>query len=406
MGSRWISKEKIEQRVYIYLCCFAFANVLTIPVSNVFMGLMAAGLVHRLVRYHDDWREIWQRQRTLAYFVGFILLAILLSLPKAHDPALGIRFFFNDYIYRLILPMAVLVCVHETDKIINIAICFFAAMFVNELCTIYQGIKTYPQIDRDAGFAGIMPWACLLTMFIPICFLGIRYCKKTAYKWSCMLIGASSVIALILNSTRGAWLAVMLVLPIIMILSLRSVRKFLGCFLLASIIVGAAYQNMPTFQARVQSIMNPAEQSNVERRLLWESSVNMFLDHPLTGVGFAQFQENYQNHYVLPQAKERKLPHAHNNFFQFLAEGGILGFCSLCMFCGYLLYVSLRGWIKYRQPVYLVLLAVVLGFFLHGMTEYTLRLARCSKAFWLCLGLCFQWINLLAKGRECDDGDL
>jgi len=113
MWQKLINKDVIEKRVYIYLCLFAFANVLTVAGANIFMGLTTAGVLHRVIRYHDDLREVFQKQYLFWKIVGFLLLAILLSLPGALNPLQGIKLFFNDYLYRLMLPLAVLICVQE-----------------------------------------------------------------------------------------------------------------------------------------------------------------------------------------------------------------------------------------------------------------------------------------------------
>ncbi|SFB05826.1 O-antigen ligase [Selenomonas ruminantium] len=398
MWEKMISKDVIEQRVYIYLCLFAFANVLTVAGANVFMGLATAGVLHRVIRYHDDLLDIFQKQQLFWKIVGFLLLAILLSLPGALSPLQGIKFFFNDYIYRLILPLAVLICVHERKKILHIAFCFLMAMFVNDLYVIVQGWMVYPRMNRDS-LAGIMPWACLLAMYIPVGIIGLVRSEKAVSKCGWGLFVLASCMASILNETRGAWLAILVTLPIVVFMSLKDKRKFFACIAVAGIFFSVVYQVMPTFQQRMQSIMNPQERSNIERRLAWQSATNMLIEHPLTGVGFAQFQQNYKEHYVLPEAKITNLLHAHNNFFQFLAECGVLGFCAITALCGYLFCFATRGWYKSRRIVYLLLLAVIMGFFLHGLTEYTLRLAVCSKAFWLSIGLCFQWVNLTSNSR-------
>ncbi len=397
--SKMMSKEAIEQRVYIYLCLFAFTNVLTVAGSNIFMGLTAAGLLHRVIRYHDDLRDVFFKQQLFWKIVGFLLLAILISLPGALKPLVGIKFFFNDYVYRLVLPFAALICVHERKRLLHIGICFLVGMFFNDVYAIVQSAKVYPQMNRDS-LAGIMPWACLLAMYIPVGFVGLLRNEDRMLKWGSGLFVLASCMASILNATRGSWLAILVTVPIVVFLSLKDKRKIFACIAVAGIVLGGAYQSMPVFQQRVQSIMNPQERSNIERRLLWQSSMNMFIEHPIAGVGFAQFQQNYQEHYILPEAMEPKLPHAHNNFFQFLAEGGVLGFCAIVALCGYLLCFAVRGWYKYRQTVYLMLLAMLMGFFLHGLTEYTLRLAVCSKAFWLSVGLCFQWVNLASISNK------
>lgn len=67
------------------------------------------------------------------------------------------------------------------------------------------------------------------------------------------------------------------------------------------------------------------------RPMVWKNTFEMFKDHELLGVGYANFQ------YVLPayDPQEPLKPHAHNQFLQVLAELGIVGlllFVALCVF--------------------------------------------------------------------------
>jgi O-antigen ligase len=65
-----------------------------------------------------------------------------------------------------------------------------------------------------------------------------------------------------------------------------------------------------------------------ERVLLWTAAWQMFLDHPVTGVGLLHFNDAYMAHYLSPLAKEPNLPHPHNLFLDFLAETGLVGFSA------------------------------------------------------------------------------
>ena len=131
--------------------------------------------------------------------------------------------------------------------------------------------------------------------------------------------------ALIFNSTRGAWLAVVLVTLIYYILKCNKLAVF---SLIVLIAVGASLSCYQPFVKRLASITDTHYQSNTERILIWHSAFNMFKDHPITGVGLGQYKDNYQHKYISPKAKEPQLSHAHNNFMQMLAENGIIGFAG------------------------------------------------------------------------------
>ena len=62
-----------------------------------------------------------------------------------------------------------------------------------------------------------------------------------------------------------------------------------------------------------------------ERILLWSSTLKMFLDHPVLGVGFSNWEEMYRPFYISPLAKEPDLPHCHNLYLHLLSTTGIVG---------------------------------------------------------------------------------
>ncbi len=74
--------------------------------------------------------------------------------------------------------------------------------------------------------------------------------------------------------------------------------------------------------------LNPANPSgpDVSRVDLWYSAVEMFEDHPILGVGPHQFASNrlWYGHWYASYSNV-PLAHAHNLYFDWLAEGGIIG---------------------------------------------------------------------------------
>ena len=120
----------------------------------------------------------------------------------------------------------------------------------------------------------------------------------------------------------------------------------------------------------------------------------MFEDHPLVGVGFAQFRNAYQGQYILPEAKEPHLGHAHNNVMHMLAECGIIGLLALVFFWYAYLSYGFRTWIAAHHIAALLIPAILLGLILQGMTEYNMGNSAVMKLYWTLMGLCLQWLRL------------
>ncbi|WP_170007097.1 O-antigen ligase family protein [Veillonella denticariosi] len=85
-----------------------------------------------------------------------------------------------------------------------------------------------------------------------------------------------------------------------------------------------------------------------ERLLMWQSSYNMWKDYPFLGVGFDQWQKQYEETYCFEEAKERNIPMPHNNTVYFFSTTGLIGGIAYIIFSiGILLYFVKQ---MYKNP--------------------------------------------------------
>ena len=127
---------------------------------------------------------------------------------------------------------------------------------------------------------------------------------------------------LVLSFSRGAWLAVLVSLLVIIIVagSRRGLLFFGGAAVLGLLA-------LPFIKLeRVTSLFSFVTGSNATRLNVWQSSLQMIHDHPLTGIGLDQFLYKYSVEYVKPQAwLERFISHPHNLIFDYWLRLGIIG---------------------------------------------------------------------------------
>ena len=57
---------------------------------------------------------------------------------------------------------------------------------------------------------------------------------------------------------------------------------------------------------------------------MWQSSLNMFIEHPLFGVGVGNWHEQYTTNYQ-PPIKTGDFYHPHNVPLDMLSESGVVG---------------------------------------------------------------------------------
>ena len=390
--------ERIHTWAFYLLGGFALFSNVSIAVGNIFLGMLTALVLFRLWRRHDDWQDALPDGRVgmaLLILMGVLVLCSLFSNDVSHS----LRVFGDYYGYRMIAFYAVLLMIREKRQLARIGICVAASFVVNDLAIIAQGI-VYGNMRAD-GFSFSMTSGGFLSMLLPALAvllmsgqLDARYRIPAA---ATLLVGCA---ALLFNGTRGAWVAVPIDVLVCASLLVRDKKRLLASVLAAVVVFGTVFALSPALSSRFASIGDTKMQSNSERFLLWTSAAHMFTDHPVLGIGYAGFEAAYHEQYILPEAKEGPLPHAHNNLIQMLAECGIFGALALIFFWGSFVAHGLRLWLRRRNPMGLVLLAVMMGFVLHGMTEYNMGHTNVVKFFGLLLGLCLAWIRADDE-KEC-----
>lgn len=162
-------------------------------------------------------------------------------------------------------------------------------------------------------------------------------------------------------------------------------RKNIACALiLAAAVSGVAFLGLSTFQRSYDN----------ERMLLIQSSYAMWKDNPVYGVGFSNWKEQYQSHYISPMAKEPNLPMPHNNVAFFFSTTGIIGGIGYIVFTIDLLLLLIKKIVKYPQNVYYqAALWSFIAISVHGFVDSGITNKFNMQILFLCLGIAFASEN-------------
>ena len=109
----------------------------------------------------------------------------------------------------------------------------------------------------------------------------------------------------------------------------------------------------------------------------------MWEEHKLFGVGMGNWQKEYQQHYILPQAKEPNLPFPHNNIASFFSMSGTVGGIGYLIFSlGSMVFLIKK--IHERPDSYYAyaMLWVCVAIFSHGMVDNTLYNKDITRMFY------------------------
>lgn len=375
----------MNKSIMYLMMLFAFCSFISIVLGNLFLGIVVMLFLVYVYKNKDCVYMILAKNKGYLNAIGIFIIAMFFSACFSGDIVFGLQRWLDMWIWRIMPFIIMIISMNEYRKAFNVLQSACIGLLVGIIYIIYQGLSGDM---RAAGFFGhAMTFAGWLCIFMPIFFIAaFDRMFSGKYKVIFIILFALSGIALIFNSTRGAWLAIAIVIGLLSIYYMTKSKKNLVIGVILISFCACILVNNDNFVRRVSTITNNKYQSNAERLLMWKSAWNMFKDYPILGVGLGQYKDNYQKKYILPQAKERKQQHAHSNFMQMLAENGIIGFLSFIVMFGYIIIMNLRKYICTKNIYNLMIVSGTLGLLLHGFTEFNFGNSAVVKAYWLILG--------------------
>jgi O-antigen ligase len=147
---------------------------------------------------------------------------------------------------------------------------------------------------------------------------------------------ALSTAAIVLTFTRGAWIGWASGVAVLVIRTRAKWAFYLGILAIAAVTLSP----MPLF-ARLISIADLRQASNLDRLRMIQGGVEMIRDFPLFGVGIANVKEVYPL-YRAGDAPRFRVPHLHNNVVQIWAERGLFALLAYLWLWGGFILASLR----------------------------------------------------------------
>ena len=343
---------------------------------------MAAGQVFYVIAILLSIFYIWKHRHDLyvpsygkKYSKTFALMLLLL-LPSAvltNNIAVGLPEFINVWLWRIPVFFVIALCIRDKKTLFTMLAVFFMDFGIDNLVAFYQHVSG--MTDRGWGFgSSVLTIAGLMVMLGPIfCVILLdsafpNYVKASAL-WALGCVG----FGMYGNQSRGSWLFSMIMVPIVSLPYI--LKRFIYVVVVLAALGGVVwgFSTQPQYVARFESITNTTtDGSNLGRFDVWTSSINMFKDHPVTGVGIGQWRTIYEASYRLP-TENQHLYHAHNNFIQLLGEVGLLGLLGVLIFYGSIVVDNFVVWFKKRDPYSLcAMIAVICYVFVFGQVEYTL----------------------------------
>ena len=342
------------------------------------------------------WRNSWKLEISDAAWkyikVAYIFFfATLISIVDVDNKLYVLQNFFSTWVWRFMVFILIVAFVKKQEYLLKILASFLIIYSLDCFTACYQFFVLH--WERGRGFHGdYLDLTAIICMVLALS--AIMVLDRHFELW----IRRIAIISLIASLAglfgcfgRGAFLVSALVAPFYLVPYLRRSKKIAAIVLSALVLLGGMILTNPKYVDRLSTTFNTTTNgSNLGRIWVWKSSINMYLDHPVNGVGLNNWGRYYRSEYQYPE-ETQNLSHAHSNYMHLLGETGTIGFAGFLFFIGYSLYFSFKSWRKEHNPCDLIFFTAFLSVIvLFGVFHPTYRLSSVIRTLWFILAIMIQ----------------
>jgi len=366
--------------------------------------------------------------------MGVFLLALTASALVAVDKMIAISYIADYLVEGLILYLLVVNVVRDFATLRKVIWTMLMAGCLMGGVSLYQevthtqnsnyggmgqmgGLFSVDEVggkkvlrQRSAGPIGEKNrYAQVLLVLLPLALL--RFWGERSKILRGTAVGATLLIlsGVLLTFSRGAFVGIVLIAMMMVYMryvKMHQVMAFSLLFVLVLLLL------VPDFVIRIQSLRrvdslfsdagDSQADSSVRNRFAENlAALNVFLDHPLMGVGPGQFPVFYSTAYVnrLGIVNQNRNLRAHNMYLELAAETGIPGilvFLMILCCITWPLWRMSRGWSREFPDLANMASSFVLSMVGYMATAIFLQLAF-QRYFWILIALGSATVRILAK---------
>lgn len=364
-----------------FLSAVIFALPAFALTTAIGLGVVEAAILAALLVYSQP---LWSGRRELFGPARWIVFAFLFNLVLVIWSTLrfGSKPSFLDNPSRQLLVVAAIGLVPLLKPKVH---WFWYGLFVGAIGA--GGLAIYQRFglnwDRAGGFHHIIMFGDIAMALGLMALAGISYFRNTRLSLMPYVAFIAGLTASILSGTRGGWIVLILsVVPLWIFRKQMRGRMLAYIATVSAGIVVSAYwipffgiaRRLAIASTDLQQFELGNFQTSIGARLeLWRASWKMALEHPLTGVGTANFNRGLNDLITRGEinASVNSFYHAHNEILHALATAGLLGGAALALVYGapivFFVRCLRRG--DAAHPYALAGLLLVLSFIGFGATQ-------------------------------------
>jgi len=374
----------LDKIIPIFTYIFFAFSVISIAGTQISLGFVFVLSILKVLLN----RKWYFHHTSLDWAFLFFILAYFLSTFFSSDIAQSLKHFKN---LLLILALYLVAFNLRTVKQIRIAA---DTLVITATVMAFFGILMTDIGDgkRVMGLQSTtMTWGALSAIFTLITASLFLFGVKNKKRWFYLGAFIIQLISMIFSYVRGSWIG--FIAGIIVLSLLKSKKIFFAGLILVVLVFLLA---PPMIQHRILSITDLSVGSTQVRFTQWRNAIEIFKDHPITGVGWIDLLEVHRE-YAPPGAdlsyQAYQIGHFHNNYVMFLVCFGVMGLIAGLFLVFQLFRTNVRILKSIPKDDYFLsalslgVIAMLTAFWVNGLFDWTFGDAEPVTLLWAVVGL-------------------
>ena len=180
---------------------------------------------------------------------------------------------------------------------------------------------------------------------VSLAFFGMERLRGSA-RWGCAIALVTLIMGIVVSLSRGGFVGLVVASAYCLA---KSRHKLRALAIVAIAMVAVPVFAPSTYIDEIRSIQDTDSGTARTRRFLWHTATNMWLEHPILGVGGGNINYLMGNYQPEEGYEERSFQErnwsgttAHSMYFQLLPEQGIVGVAIVAFLIGYHFRITRR----------------------------------------------------------------
>lgn len=351
------------------------------------------------------------------YAVAFYLATLALSVILSSHKIISLKFFINAFGYLIVCVYWTKHSVSSKKLLTQVVKTFFVFAILVSVFSMTKhslmGFSFHTTNEMtEPFFEEHGTYAAYLSIIFGFSFvISLSHIEEKGLKNLAILTSIITIVAITLSYTRAAWLSCIFIIGLFFVFKAKSLLRnryfwiFTGLLLLIFIVFSSSL--LVELQRNALTILDVQRNvSNLERINRWVAAINMFISKPLVGFGVGTYPIHYyefQNP-IFSTIISDMYAGAHNDYLQYLAEGGIIGLSGWLVLLGSVLFKAFKVMNLSSDLTFTtIILGATLGistYLFHALFNGYLEFDKVAVPFWLCIGLILATEKLIKESYQ------